>query len=460
LKVTGFKGYLHIRMKRYQLLGLVLSAGLVVTAPSKAVILYGTDDPSINTTAPVGELAGSGWQYQGYFAGFLGTVIASNYFVTANHISGSVGDVFYFNGNSYTTTAVFRDTASDLAVWQVAGTFPFRAPLYSSPVGSEVNLRLVVFGRGTQRGNPVLVGIDSHLGGWGWGMYDYVLRWGTNVVGSILSDPTYGKVLRAPFDANAGPNEAHLSSGDSGGGVFVLNTSTNRWEFAGVNLSVDGPFSISPDGSNPFNAAMFDTSGLFVQSGQGNWITAPNPSAFYATEIADRRGFIESVVMRLVSVVSRQTHGRAGTFDINLPQTPGPGIECRSGGYAIVFTFASNVSVQGARVTSGAGRVRNYTVTGNQVLVNLTGLGNAQTVVVTLAGVNDGINTSDVQATMGVLIGDITADGVVNSTDVNEVQSQLGQPVTASNFRDDVKTDGVINRHDVNMVESRLGTGL
>ena len=447
-------------MKRYLLLGLVLSAGLVITAPSKAVILYGTADPSVNTTAPAGELAGSGWQYQGYFAGFLGTVIASNYFVTANHISGSVGDVFSFNGNSYTTTAVFRDTASDLAVWQVAGTFSIHALLYSSPVGSEVNLRLVVFGRGTQRGNPVFVGTDSHVGGWAWGTYDYVLRWGTNIVGSISSDPTYGKVLRAPFDANAGPNEAHLSSGDSGGGVFVLNTSTTRWEFAGVNLSVDGPFSISTDGSNPFNAAMFDTSGLFVQSGQGNWITAPNPSAFYATEIAARRGFIESVVMRLVSVVSRKTHGRAGTFDINLPQTPRPGIECRSGDYAIVFTFASNVSIQGARVTSGAGRVKNYTVTGNQVLVNLTRVDNAQTVAVTLASVNDGINTSDVQATIGVLIGDVTADGVVNSTDVNQVQSQVGQPVTASNFRDDVKVDGVINHQDVNMVESRSGTGL
>ena len=447
-------------MKRYQLLGLVLSAGLLVTAPSKAVILYRTGDPSINTTAPDGELAGSGWQYQGYFAGFLGTVIASNYFVTANHIGASVGDVFYFNGNSYTTTAVFRDTASDLAVWQVAGTFPIQAPLYSSPVGSEVNLRLVVFGRGTQRGNPVFVGTDSHLGGWAWGTYDYVLRWGTNVVGSIFSDPTYGKLLRAPFDANAGPNEAHLSSGDSGGGVFVLNTSTNRWEFAGVNLLVDGPFSISMDGSNPFNAAMFDTSGLFVQSGQGNWITAPNPSALYATEVAARRGFIESVVMRLVSVVSRKTHGGAGTFDINLPQTPRPGIECRSGDYAIVFTFASNVSIQGARVTSGAGRVRNYTITGNQVLVNLTRVGNAQTVVVTLAGVNDGINTSDVQATMGVLIGDVTADGIVNSTDVSQVQSQLGQPVTTSNFRDDVKADGVINHNDVNMVKSKSGTGL
>ena len=112
-------------------------------------------------------------------------------------------------------------------------------------------------------------------------------RWGT-IVGSIFRDSTYGKLLRAPFDANAGPNEAHLSSGDSGGAVFVFNNSTNRWEFAGVNLAVDSPFSISAAGSNPFNAAMFDTTGLFVKSDQGNWITAPNPSAFYASEIAAR----------------------------------------------------------------------------------------------------------------------------------------------------------------------------
>jgi hypothetical protein len=93
-------------------------------------------------------------------------------------------------------------------------------------------------------------------------------------------------------------------------------------------------------------------------------------------------------------------------------------------------------------------------------LVNLTRVGNAQTIVLTLAGVNDGINTSNVQATMGVLIGDVTADSVVNSTDVNQVQSQLGQPVTTSNFRDDVKADGVINHNDVNMVKSKSGTGL
>jgi hypothetical protein len=458
------KSYLNPQIKRCRLIALVLSAGLVVAAPSKAVIFYGTDDPSVNTTAPTGALAGSGWQYEGKFNGFLGTVIAPNYFITAHHIGGGVGQVFIFNGNSYTTTAVFRDTASDLAIWQVAGTFPFQAPLYSGPAGSEPNLSLVVFGRGTRRGNPVFVSSDSHLAGWLWGVYDGVERWGTNVIGSIFSDPFYGELLRAPFDANAGPNEAHLSSGDSGGGVFVLNSSTNRWELAGVSLAVDGPFSTSTAGSSPFNAAMFDTSGLFVQSDQGNWITAPNPSAFYATEIAAHRSFIQSVVVLPVSVVSRKTHGKAGTFDIDLPQTSKPGIECRSGGttqgYTIVFTFANNVSMQGAGVTSGTGSVSNFMVIGNKVTVSLTGVGNAQTVVLTLAGVSDGIATSDVQSTMGFLIGDTTADGVVNSDDVDQTKSQLRQPVTASNFREDVNVDGVINPADVNLVKSKSGTGL
>src|SRR4029077_4567622 len=177
-----------------------------------------------------------------------------------------------------------------------------------------------------------------------------------------------------------------------------------------------------------------------------------------------RRGFIESVVMQVVSSVSRKTHGRAGTFDVNLPQTPKPGIECRSGGmrndYTVVFTFANNVSIQGASVTSGTGSVSNHMVSGNQVFVSLTGVTDAQTVVLRLAGVNDGINTSDVQATMGVLVGDTTADSVVNSNDIVQVQSQLRQPVTASNFRHHVNADGVISAADVKLVKSKSGTGL
>jgi hypothetical protein len=436
----------------------------MATAPARAVILFGAADPSANSRAPTGALAGSGWQYEGQFGAFLGTAIASNYFITAAHIGGSVGQTFTLNGTTYTTTAVFPDPSSDLQIWQIAGTFPIHAPLYSGAAGSELNLDLVVFGRGTQRGSPVNVGSDSHLGGWLWGASDGIQRWGTNVIGSVENDPAYGELLRAPFDMNAGPNEAHLSTGDSGGGVFVFNGKTNTWELAGISLAVDGPFSTSSNGLSPFDAAMFDTSGLFVQDDQGTWVTAPNPSAFYATEIAAHEGFIDSVVMQLVSSVSRKTHGDAGTFDITLPQTGTPGIECRSGGptnnYTIVFTFANNVSVDGASVTNGTGNVSNFSVAGNQVTVNLTGVDNAQTIVVTLADVNDGTNTSSVQATMGILVGDVNASGSVDSGDVTLVRQQSLQPVTNSNFREDVNANGSIDSGDVTITRQHTLTSL
>jgi len=147
--------------------GLFMFVGLLIgIAPVRAVILYGTGDPAANTTAPTGVLADSGWQFEGQFGNYLGTVISSNCFISAKHIGGNPGDTFLFNNVSYTTTGKSDDPTSDLRVWRVAGTFPFYAPLYSSAPGTEVNLGLVVVGRGTRRGGPVLVGDDSHLGGW------------------------------------------------------------------------------------------------------------------------------------------------------------------------------------------------------------------------------------------------------------------------------------------------------
>jgi hypothetical protein len=451
--------------RRRRLVAICVGLTLISAAiPGRAVILYGTGDPTANTSAPTGALVDSGWQYEGQFGSFLGTAIAANYFITAKHIGGSVGQTFVLNNVTYTTMAVFPDPSSDLQVWQISGTFPIYAPLYSGTPGSEVSLSLVVFGRGTQRGNAVNVGSNSHLGGWLWGSSDGVERWGTNIVGSIQTDPTYGKLLRAPFDSSGGQNEAHLSSGDSGGAVFVLNLSTSQWELAGINLAVDGPFSTSSTGANSFDAAMFDTTGLFLQDAQGNWVTAPNPSAFYATEIAAREAFINSVVMQLISAVSQKTHGNAGTFNIDLPQTATPGIECRSGGptndYTILFTFANNVLVTGASVTSGTGHVTSFSVTNNQVTVNLTGVTNAQTIVITLTGVSDGINTRSVMATMGVLLGDVNDNRAVTNTDVSLTKAQVAAPLDSTNFRNDVNANGVISNTDVSLTKAQVGSTL
>ncbi|MFZ3375640.1 MAG: dockerin type I domain-containing protein [Chthoniobacterales bacterium] len=164
------------------------------------------------------------------------------------------------------------------------------------------------------------------------------------------------------------------------------------------------------------------------------------------------------------SAFSRKTHGAAGTFDVPLPLTGNVGIECRSGGatndYQMIINFATSVTVENALVTSGTGSVSSFSVSGSQVTVNLTGVTNVQRITVTLFNVNDGTHMGNVPVSMGVLVGDVNGNGLVNSSDVSLTKWQVGQPVTGSDFREDVNANGVINSVDVALVKSKVGTAL
>jgi hypothetical protein len=116
------------------------------------------------------------------------------------------------------------------------------------------------------------------------------------------------------------------------------------------------------------------------------------------------------------------------------------------------------VTVQSANVS--AGTASSFSVAANIVTVNLSGIPNAQTATITLGQVNDGTNTSDVEAAISVLIGDTTGNGLVNSSDIAQTQSQTGQPVTADNFRQDLPVNGAINSSDIALAQSQSGTGL
>src|SRR4030095_5029895 len=65
-----------------------------VVTPVRAVLFDATGDPTFNTTAPTGALASSGWELQGQWSIFLGTPIASNFFITAAHFGGTPGELF------------------------------------------------------------------------------------------------------------------------------------------------------------------------------------------------------------------------------------------------------------------------------------------------------------------------------------------------------------------------------
>ena len=171
------------------------------------------------------------------------------------------------------------------------------------------------------------------------------------------------------------------------------------------------------------------------------------------------------------SVVSRKTHGTAGTFDVNLPITGTPGIECRNevtpGNHHVVFSFGTAMTVTGATVAAdGSGKTAETDgppvlgADGREITVHLKNVSNAQTITVTLVGVSDGATTSDVSVQMAVLLGDTTGSGAVNSSDISQTKSQSGQLVTGSNFRTDVTASGSINSSDISLVKSKSGTGL
>ena len=162
--------------------------------------------------------------------------------------------------------------------------------------------------------------------------------------------------------------------------------------------------------------------------------------------------------------VSRKLHN--GTpFDITLPLTGSPGVECRSGGasndYQVVVSFGSAVTYTGASVSSGAGSVSSSSGGGTAtVTVNMTGVINAQLITVTLTNVQSGSVSGDVSVPMGVLFGDTNGNGSVNSTDVSQTKLRSGQGVDATNFRTDVNVTNSINATDVSVVKLRVGTAL
>lgn len=265
------------------MVSLTVVALLTFVAAAHGVILYRTGDPTANCTEPTGALSGSGWQYEGNFGNFLGTAIAPHYFVTAKHL-GTGPTVFFYHGVDYTIVRSFADPSNDLRIFEVTGTFPVYAPLYSR--SDEVGRRLVVIGRGTQRGLERIV--EGQLRGWTYGASDYVRRWGENEVASIV-----GSALYAFFDQAGLPQEGHLSAGDSGGAVFLNDGGV--WKLAGINSDVD-KFASGPDGGGPYSAALFDERGSYRSNGTFVSGDAPVPSGFYAVRISSRLSWIYSII--------------------------------------------------------------------------------------------------------------------------------------------------------------------
>src|SRR5688500_13969451 len=80
---------------------------LILAPAAEAVILYSS--PTRNTS-PTGTIAEGPWNLTGTWGSFLGTPIASDYFITANHVGGHVSLPFLFRGQAYTIDSSFGAT--------------------------------------------------------------------------------------------------------------------------------------------------------------------------------------------------------------------------------------------------------------------------------------------------------------------------------------------------------------
>lgn len=306
----------HIHPARRSIKTAMIAAAmaLLVIPSAKAVLFYDTADSGHNIAAPTGAYQDSGWQYEGYYGAYLGTMIAPQYFITAQHM-GTQGNSFVsagvFNGGVDVTYTIDTSANGGAGYWDIAGTdlrilkineyFSSYAPLYTGAL--ELGLEMVTMGRGGVRGADVMVSGTLH--GWKHNAGDGIARWGSNIVSDVTTIPGLGSMLVADFDASGlghTAEEATLSVGDSGGAVFVNDCGI--WKLAGINYSVDGMFDTNStvgDGSE-FNAALFDRGGLYQGSDGQGWnfianLPLDNPSSMYASRISTNAAAIQAIAV-------------------------------------------------------------------------------------------------------------------------------------------------------------------
>ena len=264
---------------------------------------------------------------------------------------------------------------------------------------------------------------------------------------------------RTDFALAASGSRLVAIGGDAtGGGFFDVSAQVDELE---TSTWPSGSWINSPP--NLPSARQANSAGFFTTARVGGeiWSTGGiNSSLAFLSQHLFRANPLE-----LVAAVSRKSHG--GTlFDIALPLTGAPGVECRTGGaggdHMLVFSFTTNVLSGSATVTDGTGMTGTASFSGNTMTVPLTGVTDQQKITVTLNGVTDA--SSQVlppsSVSMNVLFGDTNGNKSVNSTDVSQTKLQSGVTISAANFRNDTSVNGTINATDVSQVKLNSGHGL
>ena len=279
-----------------------------------------------------------------------------------------------------------------------------------------------------------------------------------------LSAMTIDRTAITLTRAGAGPQFGHLvfEQSTDGGATFVL---------LGEGMPATAALAekktlLTPDSLLP-QSLRYSLQGLNLPTGQNFLIRARGRYRVRGSESIEDT--VQNVFLlppfEIVSASSRKTHGSAGDFDLPLPLTGNPGVECRSSGmtHTILLRFTNPTVSGNASVSAGVGNVSGSpTFSGNTMAVNLTGVADVQKITITLSNVTDrnAQVLPETAVTMHVLAGDTNGSGSVSAADVSQTKAQAGVPVTSANFRQDVTPTGTINASDISLVRSRSGQSL
>jgi hypothetical protein len=225
----------------------ILVAAALLLLPARAVEQNGTYFATQPTNAQVPNWTSgwpqsgvTGWNYVGRVNTASGTYLGNGWVLTVGHVG---------MGNFQTSDGtIYNGVGSGIAVPNPANPTGPYVDLFLFQVSPRPNLApitisasLPVAFSSTQAGTPVvLVGLGGPVG-WTWG-YDTVTRINTpkpsNQYTQFVANDFYTD-NSVTIGSTTVTNHSFLVDGDSGGGAFVYNTGSNRWELAGINEVAD-----------------------------------------------------------------------------------------------------------------------------------------------------------------------------------------------------------------------------
>jgi hypothetical protein len=238
--------------------------------------------------------------------------------------------------------------------------------------------------------------------------------------------------------------------------------------FCGTGFCEDEPFSENSVtvGADCVGTPCGNDGNAFIKSPADFWA----PTTTHGSQYSD---FAMGVVGTTCPVCGNMALLNGATFkppdhQIPLPMDGQTGVEDRAAGkpgntYTILLTFDQNIASVG-RASVSCGKVASTSINGATLTINLTGVTcNASHITITVNDVLDSsgaYHLADACVAMGLLLGDVNGDAVVDSADIDIVNSELGQPTNDENFRSDINNDGVIDARDLRTVTQQQGMRL